>query len=399
MKILFETKVSTQVADEVEPGGAISHDASGPRRSRPKLRQASFEDYSQIAALQVRNGLAVRPYEDWVAQWRGNPVYEEALGRLPIGWVLETAQREIVGLIGNVPFACHFQGQDLRASSACAWVVDPAYRSHSMLLLDRLMSQKDTDLIVSTTVSSNSEPALKLFEWSKAPVGTWDQASFWITDYRGFVNSVLKLKSVPLPGLITYPVAAGLFVWDLFRDGAALRHGGNADLEVCSAFDDRFDEFWDELKRQNRNVLLASRTRETLAWHFRYPLMRQRLWILAATRGSRLVAYTIFDRQDNEACGLKRVRLVDFQALKGYESNLYPALASMLRTCRQQGMHILENVGCWLDRPGLPKIPAAYQRTLPSALYYYKAADPAFAATLANPEVWAPTTFDGDASL
>jgi hypothetical protein len=79
--------------------------------------------------------------------------------------------------------------------------------------------------------------------------------------------------------------------------------------------------------------------------------------------------------------------------------DLYPALASMLRTCRKEGIHILENVGCWLDRPGLPKIPTAYHRTLPSALYYYKAADRDLAATLANSNVWAPTTFDGDASL
>jgi hypothetical protein len=400
VKILFETKTSgAPAAEKIHSPRAATTEEARPRKAPPKLREAVFDDYSQIAALQVRNGLTIRSYPDWVALWKGNPVYETSRGQLPIGWVLEAADREIVGLIGSVPFACHYQGRTVRSVAACAWVVDPRYRSHSMQLLDRLMSQKDIDLTVSTTVSSNSEPALKLFGWAKAPLGSWDRSAFWVTNHRGFVSSALKLKSVPMPRAMSYPVSAALYCRDLFRDGGALRRLGDADLEMCAGFDERFDEFWEELKRQNDGILLASRSRETLAWHFRYSMLRQRLWILAASRGSRLVAYAIFDRQDNEACGLKRIRLVDFQALKGHENNLYPALALMLRKCRREGIHILENVGCWLDRPGLPRILPPYHRTLPSALYYYHAADADLAATLADPSLWAPTTFDGDASL
>jgi hypothetical protein len=46
--------------------------------------------------------------------------------------------------------------------------------------------------------------------------------------------------------------------------------------------------------------------------------MRQRrVWILTACKGSRLVAYAVFDRQDNIASGLKRVRFVDFSGPEG----------------------------------------------------------------------------------
>ena len=97
MKILFETKANPVVtAEEVDPPRRTVLEATR-RKTPPKLREAAFDDYSQIAALQVRNGLNIRPYADWVAQWRGNPVYEESRG--PIGWVLETAEREIVGQI------------------------------------------------------------------------------------------------------------------------------------------------------------------------------------------------------------------------------------------------------------------------------------------------------------
>ena len=128
-------------------------------------------------------------------------------------------------------------------------------------------------------------------------------------------------------------------------------------------------------------------------------LARDSVWILTMSRGSRLAAYAIFDRQDNIAYGLKRVRLVDFQALRGYEKALPSALCWMLHKCRDEGIHIVENVGCWLNRAGLPNVPAPYHRTLPSWMFYYNSGDKILSDTLQSPEMWAPSSFDGDASL
>jgi hypothetical protein len=399
VKPTFETKTrSSRASGETEPRPILKSPAK-PSKDPPKLREAVFDDYNQLAALHVRNGLTVKFCADWVAQWIGNPAYEQAEGQFPIGWVLETEAGEIVGLIGNIPFACHFRGRDILAAAACAWVVDPRYRRYSMLLLDCLMNQKQTDLVLSTTVSANSEPVLKLFEWSKAPSGRWDQSTFWITNYRGFVKSVLNLKSVPLAGPLSYPVSAALFCRDLFKRRWRSPGDSRFELELCTGFDRRFDDFWEELKRDKHDVLLPHRNRETLAWHFRSALMQRRCWILTASEGARLVAYAIFDRQDNAAWGLKRIRLVDFQALNGSENVLSSAIGWMLRKCREERIHTLENVGCWLDRPGLPKLNAPHHRTLSSTVYYYKAIDKELSETLKDPAVWAPTTFDGDASL
>jgi hypothetical protein len=190
-----------------------------------------------------------------------------------------------------------------------------------------------------------------------------------------------------------------LFCRDSFKDARIRVHRSTSEIELCSKFDNRFDEFWWELKHENDNVLLAVRTRETLAWHFRDRLLRQSAWILTASKGSRLVAYAIFDRHDKPALGLKRVRLVDFQALNGSEEVLRSALSWMLHKCREQGIHVLEVIGCWLDRPMLLQIPVPYHRTLPSWMYYYKAIGNELSATLRNPKIWAPSCFDGDASL
>src|SRR5439155_1625685 len=157
-------------------------------------------------------------------------------------------------------------------------------------------------------VSSSSEPALKLFEWCRTPVGTWDKSVFWITNYRWFAKTVLSLKSVPFARVISYPVSAALFCREKFKAAGAAPKASTTEIE-----------------------------RSAVCW--------------------------------------------------------------MLHQCREQGIYILENVGCRLERPGLPSIPAPDNRTLPSSSYYYKASDSDLCETLKDAAVWAPSSFDGDASL
>jgi hypothetical protein len=371
---------------------------AAPGRSQ-KVREASIEDYDQIAALHVRNGLGTKSYADWMALWRGNPAYEQRGGQWPIGWVLESESRSIEGWVGNVVSAYQFQGRRLCAATPWSWLVDARHRGYGIFILKRLLRQKNVDLLVSTNTSAVSDAISPYLGFSRVPVGAWDKSAFWITNYPGLAQIVLKMKSVPLAATIAYPVSAALGFWNRCNDGWTQQRSPIAEIERCREFDSRFDDFWEELQCQNENVLLAVRTRATLAWHFRNSLMQQGVWILAAHKGSRLTAYAIFDRQDTPAIGLQRVRLVDFQALRGAESALQSALSWMLHKCREDGIHMLEVSGCWLSRPGLPRIVAPFHRAMPSWRYHYKATDPKLSETLKDPGVWAPSCFDGDASL
>jgi len=362
------------------------------------LRQASFEDYEQISALQIRNGLTPTCYEAWSALWIDNPAYHECKADWPIGWVIQAGTGEVVGFVGNIPVAYQFRGRKLRAATPVSWVVDEGYRGYSMWILDRVARQKGIDLLVCTTVGPASEPGLKAFRFSKVPVGTWNESTFWITNYRGLSQSVLTWKSIPFSRVISYSVSPALFWRDKFKHVWRKVDPSISEIETCSAFDSRFDEFWYSLAHQNPNVLLAVRTRETLAWHFRDPLLRNSAWIVAASKGPALTAYAIFQRQDSRD-GLKCVRLVDFQALKGCEQMLRPFLSWMLRRCGEEGIHVLEIIGRWLARPDLPQVLAPYHRRLCSWTYYYRASTEELSETLKHPEIWAPSSFDGDASL
>jgi hypothetical protein len=205
------------------------------------------------------------------------------------------------------------------------------------------------------------------------------------------------MKALPLKKAVSYALSPALTLKTL-RAERVLRTIDTANTEFCRAFDERFDLFWNELRRKHSTVLLALRSREFLEWHFRFPMIHDRLWILTTSKGSVLDSYAIFCRQDNPAFGLKRIRLIDFRSLADAEA-LLPMLAEALKMCRREGIHMLVWIGITPDCEPILQHLASQQRLMPCWLYYYKAKNPGLAQTLNSPTAWNPSCFDGDSSL
>jgi hypothetical protein len=371
-----------------------------PSSQAVKCRPASLNDYEQIHALERRYNLGFRSYEEWSHMWVNNPVCKQAPD-LPIGWVLEDSQNQIVGSIGSVPFRFELNGRPLIAGTSSGWVADERYRAYALLLLDRFLSQPDVDLHLCVSPNGEAQPAVAL-QCERVPVGTWDRAGFWITDYWGFVGSALAKREVRFRALLRYPVWTAMVLHDAFRRDAlrtALRKGRDHDVRICTAFDDRFDEFWETVRARNPHRLLASRSREVLAWHFKHPLARNVAWVATVCDSGRLAAYAVFCRKDVASIGLRRVRLLDYQSLDGDTSLLLPMLAETIERCRREGTSVLESIGWRLDSGDLMAKLAPYVRTMPSWQYFYKAATPALASALKERAVWNPSQYDGDACI
>jgi len=364
----------------------------------PKLREARFEDHAQIAALVSKYHLYFEDYAGWTHLWANNPAYRGIEDNFPIGWVLESDGR-ISGYLGNVPANYEFEGKSLLSAATRAWVVDEAYRTYSPLLLGTYFQQRNVDLFLSTTVNAQSAPAYSVFQGLRVPVGVWDRALFWITDYSAFVESFLRWRGGGLLKALSYPLAGGLFLRDRVRR-STLRQA-QAKVNPCSGFDDRFDAFWTTLRKQKRDVLLAVRSREALDWHFKSALADNNAWIYTIEASSDLSAYGVFLRNDHKEIGLTRMRLVDFQCL---DQERAPAvLMAMLELaadrCRQESISMLELIGLTpaLERNLEQAHP--HQRALSTWLYCYRANSPALAEKLRRAAVWEPWLFDGDSSL
>ena len=390
-----------------------------PKRA-PKLREARLEDYEQIAALESRFGLTAKPYNEWVHLWQGNPVYRELKTDWPIGWVFEDQDGKIVGSVGNIPLLYELDGRRILVASSRSWVADVEYRSVSLLLLDNLIRQRQVDLFLSNTVGDKAVAAITAYGCSPIPVGIWDEVAYWITNYRGFFESIVAMKNyrltrpfafpswegswtrlkalrARLSKPLSYPLSAAAFLKDRLAKTSVRE--GEVEVKPCTDFDDRFDSFWEEVKRNNRHVLLAVRTREVLEWHFKYALLGNRLWIVTAVDGPRLVAYAIFEKSVNPRSGFKQVNLVDYLSLEDGTSMLEPLLAWTLRRCRSEGVHVLEHTGRWMEKGEFIETAAPYRRKLGTWSYFYHTNNPELRVLLNSRQVWTPSLFDGDATL
>lgn len=359
------------------------------------FRDAHFEDYEAIASVQSRNGLTAKPLEEWKHLWIENPVYKQ-LTHWHDGWVAENADGKIVGYVGHVPLSYEFGGRQIIAACAHGLNIDASHRGYGVHLLKRHLSDKYTDVVLTSTASPDSAPLLDVL-CSRGPTGNWGEAAFWITNHRGFAASVLRTRR--WPEWLSGPASSVLALWDRVSNPLTrMRTDDRSEIQVCSNFDERFATFWEELKRAYPERFLATRSREVLQWHFKYALARDNVWILTAG-DSHINAYAIFCRQDNPAVGSTRVRLIDFQSLRSDSKPLIPMLAWAFRRCQKEGIHMLEAFGFRPEKQQVIDSLRPYRRRLASWYYFYRTRDKALGQQLSDPAVWDPSHFDADSTL
>ncbi len=364
-------------------------------------RVARFEDYPKISALQRQYGLVPKAYEEWTHLWVNNPVYQR-IHDWPIGWVLENENHEIVGYIGNVPLSYELGARQIVTTTSHALVVDMQYRAHSVPLLSHFFNQKRVDLFLDTTVNANAGKAHELFRARRVPAGAWDQSSFWITGYEGFLAAAFAVKGRGYLRPLAYPLSMALRLkeapWEKTKPCQPKLSG--IEIVIRKTFDDQFDSFWDRLRCDSHGVLLATRSRQMLGWHFHHALAQDRAWIVTVNKGGgSIAAYAVFYREDKPAMGLRRLRLVDFQALHGHNELLQVLLCWALKQCSSQGIHMLEAIGFRPEKQRIIDGLSPHKRKLSSWLYFYKTHRRDLGQMLENSKAWDPCCFDGDASL
>jgi predicted N-acetyltransferase YhbS len=360
------------------------------------IRGATFDDYEQIKALQQRNGLGTKPREEWEHIWLGNPVWQERMNGSPIGFVAEANSGEIVGYLANIALTYQFEGQETLVSTTQGLTVDPPYRGQAIFLIKRALRAANAQFVIVTSAKPSVSKILDRI-MVRVPTGDWDYSRFWITNYSGFLGSVLETKA--LPRTLSYAGAPSLWLRDKLMGTHSWAHRGDGQAMFLPRFDERFSRFWEELKRDYPKRLMATRSLDVLQWHFKYALAQNRMWLFGVGDDSRILAYGIFCRQDSPQFGLKRMRLIDFQTLGDRNELVVPIMALALQKCKENGIHMLEAFGFRPDKQQVIDALSPHRRRLPGWSFFYKCWNKAMADKMKDPGVWDPTHFDGDASL
>lgn len=363
--------------------------------SRVRFREARLDDFEPIAALQTRNGLDSKTRDQWEHFWTANPVYQQLRG-WPIGFVAETPYGDIVGYVANIPLSYSFGNQSLLVNSGWGMAVDPAYRGNAVFLIRRVMNTPNVDMSINASANPTASRIMQRLV-PRVPAGDWDNSRFWITNYRGFMASVCKTKG--WRNLWSYPAATAFWLKDQATGMNSFGRRKVSEVKQLSAFDERFDTFWAELKQNHPDRLMANRSCEVLQWHFKYEFAQKKIWLLTIEEKSRILAYGIFCRRDNPEFALTRVRCIDYQVLDNKTELVVPMLAWAFERCQKERIHMLEAFGFRGDKQASIDGLSPHKRRLPAWSFFFWCRDKILQANLNHAEVWDPSHLDGDASL
>jgi len=363
------------------------------------IREAVFDDFQAIRALKDRYGLESPPRHEWEDLWKENPAASDVTDRWPIGWVLEDGGKQIVGYHGNIPIAYELGGKRLVAAAATSFVVDEGYRRHSILLTKSFFSQDGADLLLMTTADYGSGRVYSAFKAQRIPADSYDIALYWITHYRRFASCALLKKRLPLGNLISYPLSMVLWGTDRLTGRSLSAHKRDEKIQCLTGFDERFDIFWDGLRRRYPDRLLRVRSRRELKRHFRYAIANNKIWIFTHEKDSRVSAYAIFLRQDSHETGMRRVRLIDLQSIDENPRAVMGLISAGIMRSRESGIDAVEAIGFNSQKRGIFKRQRPYQRRLPSWSFLYRAENEDLANRLKGFEAWDPCLLDGDSSI
>lgn len=363
--------------------------------SPPTLRVATFADYEEIHRLEslfFHNSL---PPAERRSLFEDNPLWPRLERTWPVGWVLEDDNGQIVGVVSNIPSAYVFQGEQLLCANGHTWAVLEHYRGYAAVLMDEYFSQDVPDLFISAKVGVSATPVWSAYA-ERVPIGDWSTAACAITGYRDFARAGLDRRGVPFAGSLALPVAAALRAKDALSPKRL--PDGPPSYEFCEldGFDLRFDDFWCDLVGQNPHRLMGVRDAATLRWHYGIPYRQGRLWVLAAVRNSMIRAYCVLKYHRHP--GVNSMKIVDFQSVEP-DIDLLPDLLKLaLRRSSAENCAFLEQYGVGLPKMRWFEYIAPYRTAKPAWSFYYAADDRALAERLADPAVWDPSEYDGDAS-
>jgi hypothetical protein len=264
------------------------------------------------------------------------------------------------------------------------------------LLVSQYFNQENVDLFLSGTWNDFLAESFIHAGAQRMAAGDWRTAAFAITGYQGFAESELRRKAVPLAGLLSGPLGSMLSLKDRFTAKPIPRT--DIEIKLARDFDQRFGNFW-EILSQRGDTLLAERSREALKWHFGAALEKNNLWVLTAARNGNIDACAVLQRRDEPEYGLKRMRMVDFQACDWHDQYCAALMRRAHQECRAQGIHVLELVGRGFAKTRIFDESAPHHRQLAAWSYFYLAKEAGLANQLLQADAWAPTSYDLDSSL
>jgi hypothetical protein len=396
LRVARKRSLNSESEAEVKSGSAERSDKSVRRR------EARFSDFEAIAALKERSGLSIDSRENWQRLWRQNPALGGAGANLPIGWVQEADDGQIVGYLGSIPLLYQFGEQTLLATATTSYAVDAAYRSRSLGLVGSFFRQKGCDLYLDTTATVAAGRIMLAFKAQQVPQKDYGTVLFWVLDAQAFLRAAMqKLQVGENLGSIGARIGSPILHGDIFFRRRRPRFGSTGfscrDLRVEEIADD-FQTLWLR-KLQEKPRVLAWRTPEVLRWHFLIPHGKRTPHVLACYSGGRMEGYVIVVIGGDKNLGLRKAGVADLMAAGDNPEVIRELLAGAYEIAKKNGCDVLELLGFPEEVRRICLEGKPFSRNYPACPFFYKTDRSDLLQPLTREESWYACPFDGDATL
>jgi hypothetical protein len=350
----------------------------------------TLDDAQAVCALNRRVGLGDAPVAEWRRRWEAYPLSSE-FQDIPVGWVLADDDGSIKGAFANVHLLYELAGRRLRACIGCEWGVESEARGLSLQLLDRFLRQPGADICIVGSASPVTSEILTRLKVARIPAPGYDDPLLWAVRPRVFAAAALRRKQIQGAGLLAWPAGVAIGLADLVNGSG--RGRVSSTVRQMQAFDERFDSFWERLRRGSTR-LRAVRSRAVLAWRFQSAMAKGEASVLVSEREGNLVGYAVLVHRDSPELGMKTFDVADLQSLENDTMILQDLLLSSIRVAREGGAGMLKLLtGDATKRLAAVSLkPHSYH--VPLWQMYFKSTNPQIAQQLSLPDLWDFCPFD-----
>ena len=364
-----------------------------------KLREIQIEDYIQIKKLHTKYKLKILDKDEWINFWSENPCILVSDTPIPMGWVLENEQNEIVGSISNIPKEYYYDNKKYVVACSHAWVVEDKFRLEAFSLLKNFFSQKNIDVFIVTTANEGSAKIWIRYGAKKVPLPTFQNSMFLVLNLEKLIYSFLKRKKIYLGKIIEKFIFYLSFVLLYKKINFWKNINQSKVVTINEIIDSKFDDFWKNYKSEFKYKFLQCRSASWIKWHIQKKIENNKAWIMTVVENKKLLGYAICLEKNNEKIALKRITIIDLVSLKDNEEVHLSLIKGCISESKKRGYHMLEVVGFKnLKRKIFYKF-KTFNRKFSNFPFYYKNGKLIDKNFLSTEDIWDSSLIDGDSFL
>ena len=360
------------------------------------IREVNFEDYLKIKDLTNRNNIEIYDKFDWKKVWKENPYLKKNNIKWFLGWLIEDDKKNIVGHIGSLPTQYYYNSIPYNGAVMSCWIVDEKYRHYSMELMRRNIAQKNIDFSIVTSANSKTESALTAFGWRKIPVKKYNEKLHIILNLKKVIDSYLKKKSINTYGLINNIIFYLSYIIFFKRINYWKKFKIKKHVIVYNKFNRKFDNFWNKLKKFNKETFMFNRSSEWINWHLSHQFETNKAIIVAEEQNDEIIGYSICLLKNVDKINLKKAILLDLVALDDNDETYINLLLHSIKETDKQECHLFEIVGFNNKKRKIINSLKPFLNKGSSFPFYFKSNNTKLNAILLNEDSWDPSALDGD---